>query len=58
MQVSDVILTQISKCMASGAIVAPGEIIEVPFSACLCEAQVPVGNTKGLQNFESNLLEV
>ena len=38
MQVSDVILTQVGKCMASGAIVAPGEIIEVLFSACLCEA--------------------
>jgi len=37
MQVSDVILTQVSKCMASSAIVAPGETIEVPSLACLCE---------------------
>jgi len=37
MQVSDVILTQVSKHMTSGAIGVPGETIEVPFSACLCE---------------------
>ena len=38
MLVSDVILTQVSKYMASGTVVAPDEIIEVPFSNCLCEA--------------------
>ena len=37
MQVSDVILTQVSKCMASGAIGDPVEPIEVLFSAPLCE---------------------
>ena len=29
--ISDVILTQVSKCMMSGAIGDPGETIEVPF---------------------------
>ena len=33
MQVSDVILTQISKCMMPGAIGVPGENIEVPYSS-------------------------
>jgi len=37
MKVSDVTLTQVSKCMASGAIGDPSETTEVPFSACLRE---------------------
>jgi len=35
MQASDVILTQVSKCMAPSTIVDPGETIEAPFSPSL-----------------------